>query len=178
MDLPDFISAQYARAFRFVCSYVVDETAAEDIVADGLMSFWKNRECIQEGAECSFLFTILRNKALDYLRKERSHRMVSLSQDTPESQDLDLRISSLNETTPDKVISKEIKAIFRETLEQMPERTRQIFLTHRDGNKTYEEIAAMYSMTEKGVEYHVSKALKMLRTTLKDYFPSFLFFYG
>ncbi|HAY24139.1 MAG TPA: RNA polymerase sigma-70 factor, partial [Bacteroides sp.] len=39
------------------------------------------------------------------------------------------------------------------------------------------EIAEEMEISIKGVEYHISKALKVLRVTLKDYLPLFYFFF-
>ena len=36
-------------------------------------------------------------------------------------------------------------------------------------NKTYPEIAAYFSLSVKSVEFHISKALKILKVKLKDY---------
>ncbi|MEQ2602670.1 RNA polymerase sigma-70 factor, partial [Phocaeicola vulgatus] len=33
------------------------------------------------------------------------------------------------------------------------------------------------NITPKGVDFHINKALKMLQTNLKDYFPLFLYFF-
>lgn len=178
MDLQVFLKDNYSRARRFVRSYVTDPDAAEDIVSEGILAFWRKRDELREETAQAYLFTILRNKALDHLRKERACRMVSLSaEEGQELLDLDLRISSLNETTPDKIFSKEISRIFRETVQSLPEQTREIFETHRFGEKTYAEVARIFDMTDKGVEYHIRKALKALRVALKDYFPVVMLFY-
>lgn len=177
MDFQAFLSDNYGRACRFVRSYVTDDAAAEDIVAEGMLAFWKNRNSVRDDAALSYLYTILRNKALDHLRKERAHRMVSLSGDADALHDLDIRISSLNETPPEKIFSKEVSRIIRATIRALPERTRAIFEAHRFGDKSYAEIASVFDITDKGVEYHIGKALQALRTALKDYLPAFLFLY-
>ena len=177
MDLQTFLEENYSRAQRFVRSYVTDVDTAEDIVAEGMLTFWGKRDAVRDEAARSFLFTILRNKALDYLRKERAHRIVSLSSVEEDLRDLDQRIHSLDETTPEMIFSREMSKIVRETIESLPERTRLVFEAHRFGDQTYAEIATAFGMTEKGVEYHIGKALQALRTALKDYLPAFLFFF-
>ena len=42
-------------------------------------------------------------------------------------------------------------------------------------NKTYPEIAAYFSLSVKSVEFHISKALKILKVKLKDYMTIVLF---
>lgn len=44
-------------------------------------------------------------------------------------------------------------------------------------NKTNKEIAEELQLTVKGVEYHITKALKPLRENLKDYLPLFYFYF-
>lgn len=41
-------------------------------------------------------------------------------------------------------------------------------------NKPHAEIADTLGITIKGVEFHISKATKLLRVILKDYLPSLL----
>ncbi len=178
MDFQTFLSDNYARASRYVQSYVTDKAAAEDIVSEGMLIFWRKKDSVREDAALPFLFTILRNKALDHLRKERAHRRVSLSLDEDQLRDLDLRISSLNESSSEKVFSAELTKAVRAAINALPERTRDIFNFHRFGEKTYEEIARKFGISEKGVEYHISKALQALRKSLKDYLSVFLLFIG
>jgi RNA polymerase sigma-70 factor (ECF subfamily) len=64
-----------------------------------------------------------------------------------------------------------------ETLASLPKTTRNIFEMSRFGNLSKKDIAKTMNMTPKGVEYHLSKALKSLRIALKDYLPAFLFFF-
>ena len=42
---------------------------------------------------------------------------------------------------------------------------------------SHKEIAAKLDITTKGVEFHISKALKELRISLKDYLPVFLYLF-
>lgn len=64
------------------------------------------------------------------------------------------------------------------TIHYMPEQTRRIFEMSRFENKTVKEIAEETNITAKGVEYHITKALKVLRINLKDYLPLFYFLFS
>ena len=55
------------------------------------------------------------------------------------------------------------------------QQTRRIFIMSRYENKPYKEIAETLGMTTKGVEYHITQALKKLHINLKDYIPLFAF---
>ena len=92
--------------------------------------------------------------------------------------ELEIRISTLEITNPDKIFAEDIQRIVRETLEKLPEQTRVIFEMNRFQNLSKKEIAEKLGISIKGIDYHISKALKCLRENLQDYFPIifFLFF--
>ena len=92
------------------------------------------------------------------------------------SYELSVRISSLEACNPDKIFMEDIGRIVEETLSQLPQQTRVIFQMSRNEGKSNMEIASEISISEKTVEYHITKSLKALRLSLKDYLPIFLFF--
>ena len=60
---------------------------------------------------------------------------------------------------------------------EMPEKTRRIFIMSRYEGKSYLTIAQETGLSVKSVEFHISKALTMLRKELKDYLPGLLFLF-
>jgi len=56
-------------------------------------------------------------------------------------------------------------------MNSLPETTRSIFILSRFDNKSQKEIAEMYKISVKGVDYHIMQSVKSLRITLKDYLP-------
>ena len=78
-------------------------------------------------------------------------------------QELSIRISTLESCDPNEIFSDEVESIIRETLKLIPEQTQRIFLLSRFENKSNKEIAELMGISVKGVEYHISKALKALR---------------
>ena len=84
----------------------------------------------------------------------------------------------VNSCDPEEIFSHEIQTIIPNTLQSVPEQTRRIFEMSRFENKTVKEIAEETNITAKGVEYHITKALKVLRINLKDYLPLFYFLFS
>lgn len=122
------------------------------------------------------LLAILKNKALDYLKHEEVKRSAfeviltgnnrnCLSVCLPWKRAILMRFFGRS----GKIISA--------TLSTLSEQTRRAFILSRFENKSNKEIAEEMEISIKGVEYHISKALKVLRVTLKDYLPLFYFFF-
>lgn len=172
MTFHELYTGCYSRAFRFVKSYVNDSAVAEDIVAESMIAVWKKYDCSREDTLLPFLYTVLRNRSLDYLKSLKVKLRDTKADTSPESEDIDLRLMSLSDTTEDKIFSTEINEIVARTLAQMPQRTREIFNCSRVEGKSYFEISQIFHISDKGVAYHIGSAVKLLRIALKDYLGS------
>ena len=173
----EIYTSYYKKSFFFAKSYVHDDLAAEDIASDSLIKLWEKLKTEKIDYIEPLLLTILKNKALDYLKHEEVKRTAFESMADWHQQELSIRISTLESCDPNEIFSDEVESIIRETLKLLPEQTRRIFLLSRFENKSNKEIAEQMGISIKGVEYHISKALKALRITLKDYLPLFYFFF-
>lgn len=170
-------TSYYKKSFFFAKSYVHDDLAAEDIASESLIKLWEKLKTEKIDYIEPLLLTILKNKALDYLKHEEVKRTAFESMVDWHQQELSIRISTLESCDPNEIFSDEVESIIRETLKLIPEQTQRIFLLSRFENKSNKEIAELMGISVKGVEYHISKALKALRITLKDYLPLFYFFF-
>ena len=76
----------------------------------------------------------------------------------------------LEEPDPSQVIQlDEVSDLISQTLEKLPERTREIFRLNRQEGLKYREIAKKLSISEKTVEANMGKALKALRNSMERY---------
>lgn len=169
----------FGRCTSFARSYVHDLNDAENIAADALTTYIQ--KCSEEEKVehvLPYLLSIVRNKALHYLRhKCHEYQMQS---DVKESLkfELDLRINALESCDPHVLYQSDIQAILRESMAVMGEKTSAVFKLSRFEGKSHKEIAKELGMTEKSIEYHITKALRRLREDLKDYLPLIAVFLG
>ena len=82
---------------------------------------------------------------------------------------LQTKINTLEACNPDYLISGEIKSIIDNTLQQLPNNTKRIFLMSRTEGLSYSVIAKKMNLSQKSIEYHISKALEQFRISLKDF---------
>lgn len=161
----------YKKSFLFVKSYVHDELVAEDIVSESLIKLWERMKSQPVESVQAFLFTILKNSALDYLKHEAIERKAFKMMHKNISRELEIRVSVLQSCDPNEIFSFEIEQIIRKTLSELPEKSRKVFMMSRFENKSNKEIADIFNITVKGVDYHIALTLKALRISLKDYLP-------
>lgn len=164
-------TAYYRKSFLFIKSYVHDDMAAEDLASDALIKLWERmgKEIVNPVAP--YLFTICKNSALDYLKHQAIRRGVLDTINQRLSRELEIRTHALEESDPKDVFSVEVQQIFQSTLESLPDKTKEIYMLSRFGNKPHKEIAEMFGVSVKGVDYHIFQAVKELRIALNDYLP-------
>ena len=170
---------EFQRRFvRFANTYVRDLTTAEDITIEAMMYYWENRQSLSEDSNIpAYILTNIKNKCLNYLRHQQIHEEYSDKIKDYYEWELNTRIATLQACEPYELFISEIQELVQQTIPDMPEKTRTIYMLSRYENKSYKEIAVHMNITPKGVDFHINTALKMLQTNLKDYFPLFLYFF-
>jgi RNA polymerase sigma-70 factor (ECF subfamily) len=161
----------YRKAYLYVKAYVHDDMAAEDIVSESLIRLWEQMGKKTIDPVSPFLFSILKNRSLDYLRHQVIRQDVQDHIAEALNRELEIRTTSLEASDPTDIFSAEVKQIVDNTLNLLPERTREIFIMSRFGNKPHKEIAELFNISVKGVDYHIMQSVNKLRTALKDYLP-------
>ena len=96
-----------------------------------------------------------------YLRKMR--------REFPMEEQLAFQLQVHAENPADAMEYEEISSMIAATLQELPDRTREIFELNRQEGLKYKEIADRLSISVKTVEANMGKALKALRTSLKKY---------
>lgn len=173
----EIYSSYYKKSFFFAKSYVHNDFAAEDIASEALIKLWEKLKTEKINNIGPILLVTLKNKALDYLKHEEVKRAAFESMNDWHLQELSIRISTLESCDPNEIFSNEVEKIIQNTLKSLSKQTCQAFLLSRFENKSNKEIAEQMGISVKGVEYHISKSLKALRISLKDYLPLFYFFF-
>lgn len=167
----------YRRAFLFTLSYVHNDLVAEDIVSEAIIYLWELSKKQEIPSIEAVLITYIRSKSLNYLKHLQVQENVYQNLTDKGQRELEIRISTLEACDPKEVMSEELRSKVKTLLAGMPEKTRIAFISDRLDGKSHKEIAEELGISVKGVEYHISKAVKLLRDNLKEYAPFLIFFY-
>ena len=164
------------RYIRFAYSYTYNQEAAEDLVTESLMYYWENRGKLASDSNVpAYILTVIKHKCLNYLQRLRTREEIVEYLKDCDTWELNLRIATLEACNPEKLFSDELQSLVDKALETLPEQTRDIFVRSRYNNQRHREIAAALGISTKTVEFHITKALKVLRVALRDCFPVLAF---
>jgi len=162
----------YDKYFRqiqaFSVQFVYDKDEAENLAQEALLYLWQNKESVDSinGIQ-SFLYTYAKSKCLNMIR----HNKVKdkFKSDVLNQKERELDIEVLNSIQFDTLELTELERIIHESINELPPKTREVFIKKRFENKKNAEIAEEMQVTLKAVEAHMTKALKILKTKLSDY---------
>lgn len=110
----------------------------------------------------SYLFTIASSVAIDRSRRAKSH-----------SEEAHISIADVEivseEPSPARVF-EDRQALLRlkAALDELPPKTREIFLLNRMDGLTYTQLAARFGIGISGIEKHMAKALSHIRSRFRD----------
>ena len=151
----------YTPLTRFCVRFVGDSDQAAEIVQDLFVKLWTSREKLTFNSSFeSYMLRAVRNSAITYINKERSHADVNERIYTNDSDAND----------PSETLqSNNLEASYQKVLATMPEKRREVFLASRFEGLKYAEIATKMGLSQKTVEAHMSAAIKQLREGLKEY---------
>ncbi len=145
---------------------VDDQHEAESIVQDCFVKFWENRVQIKSVENLSsYLFFMVRNLAIDHLRRRKK------VDKTP----LDLA-EIADEGTDDPLNHKELENHLWPMVANLPDRCRIAFEYSRIEGLTYPQIAVKMNISVKAVEALIGRSLKILRANLVEFLSLTLLF--
>ncbi|HEX8014260.1 MAG TPA: RNA polymerase sigma-70 factor [Flavobacterium sp.] len=163
-----FYNKYFRRITSFSEQFIYDKDEAENLTQEAFINLWQNRENIDSinGIQ-SFLYTYAKSKCLNFIR----HNKVKdkFKNDLLNHKERELDIEILNSIQFDTLELTELERIINESINDLPPKTREVFIKKRFENKQNAEIAEEMQVTLKAVEAHMTKALKILKTKLSDY---------
>lgn len=159
----DAIYARYWKMLYAVAySQLGTKEEAEDIVQTVFEKIWNNR--LEQKINClkAYLIVSVRHFSINYIKSQITYRKFQ--------EYLIFQEIQKNFSTDDIVNYAELQRVVNEVLERLPDKTVEVFRMSRYENKSVKEIAAHLNITEKAVEYHITKSLKFIKEQLDRYY--------
>lgn len=153
----------HPRLMKFSWRYTQTKTSSEDIVQESFVKLWQKRTTIDpQQSLLSYLYRIVRNRSLNYLRDQRTHS-VAISE-LPE------HVLKSCDYIPTMVpADDEPGARMLLLIDQLPGRQREAIRLSRFEGLDHEEIAYVMDISPRTVNNHIVAAINTLREQWHEY---------
>ena len=143
--------------FAIAYHFLKDAPAAEDVVHDVMLSLWKRKDTVHIEALDAYLATATKFAVFKQIhQRARKQRIMEGLETSTTSRDLE-----------EKLDARFLEEFTAGIVERLPAKTRVVFKMSRQDGMPVKEIASSLGVSGKSVEYHLTKALKALRDSLR-----------
>ena len=148
---------RYKDKLYYFCLHLLkSKEEANDIVQEIFIRIWESRNFINPDLSfSSFLYTMARNRILNYFRDidiDEKVKEILATQKVTEEEAID-----------SKIIYTEYQVILQNAISQLPPQRRKIFNKSRIESMSHKEIAAELGISVNTVQEHISEALKFIK---------------
>jgi len=160
----------YIPMCRYAFSILQHEEEAQDVVQKFFCKLWdKHGEIDIRTSMQSYLYRSVHNECINVIKKRKVKAdYVELNSQLPETN---------YDNTDKQVIINELEENIQKAIEKLPPRCKEVFLLSRIDNLSYTEISKSLDIAIGTVETQMVKALRFLRSELKDYLCVLILFF-
>ena len=153
---------QYYKYLLVTAYHIVnDNEKAKDLVQDVFFEIWKKRTQLKIQSLKSYLRQAVVNKGLNYLK---ANKRFDWGEDAVATNTL-----VTTHSQQEQLEKKDLQKLLQQTIKQLPDKCRTIFLLSRYEHYSHKEIASMLDISTKTIENQLTKALKIIRTAVTQY---------
>ena len=154
----------YENLCRFAYSFTHEADMSQSLVQNVFIKIWEKRFVIGEVKNpVAYLTTMVRNQCLDYLKEQQIFERTGQN----------VKRSSHDNSTDHAVMANNFEESLVIAISKLPPRCKVAFEYSRFHNLTNKEIASKMDISIKGVEALIGRALKLLKSDLKEFLPSY-----
>lgn len=154
----------WCRLLAVAYAVTKEQNLAEEVVQEVFVSLWQRRQTVSVQNLEQYLATAVKFSAFKAMQRRRRHHEIE---------------SGVISMQPQSVASEEVDAKFlreymNDIVENLPEKCQIVFKMSRESYLTNKEIADNLNISQKSVESHITRALKVLKLGLRR--AGYLFF--
>jgi RNA polymerase sigma-70 factor (ECF subfamily) len=151
----------WLKLYSLALTQIGTKEEAEDLIHNLFESLWKKRTELSIRNLTTYLIASVKYLSVAYIKSQINLRKY---QEYLIFQEIDRSTS-----TEDIINYADLQRAVENAMKSLPEKTVEVFKMSRFDKKSVREIAEHLQLSEKAVEYHITKSLKVLREQLNHF---------
>lgn len=140
---------------------------SEEIVQELFTTLWQQKSTLRILNISSYLTGAVKKRVIDKIRSKLVHEKYWNYYSA-------FRIDH-GQDTENTVCFNELNQELEKAIDLLPQKSRQVFRLNRLEGRSVSEIATYLKISERAIEYHLTKSMRMLRIHLKDFILMMIF---
>jgi RNA polymerase sigma-70 factor (family 1) len=147
--------------YKMAYARVRSKIAAEEIVQNLFIALWDKRATLSIDNISSYFFVAVKHKVLNAIESKVVHKKYW---------DYYKKFIPAHENFTEQAIEfNELLAAIEKRMEHLPEKSKKVFQLNQFEGRSIAEIANTLNLSEKAIQYHLTRSLKELRLHLKQF---------
>lgn len=151
----------WEKVFAVCYNNIKEIEPAKGMVQEIFKSLWERRSALEIEKIEHYLIRSAKFKAFEYIRNKVNRQKHN------EFHVMDCSVSS--NCTEEQVLFNDLKDKVDVLVDTLPCQCKRVYKLSREQGMTNKEIAELLSISERAVEYHITKAMTKLKTGLASY---------
>jgi RNA polymerase sigma-70 factor (ECF subfamily) len=162
--------ARYSTMLYNFTAHIADRNNAPDIVQETFIKVWKNLSRFDplKASFKTWVFTIARNTATDFLRKKKSILFSDIEKYDNEDMEFSEKIPDENLLPDELFVKLQDKEVINNILDNLRPNYREILILHYQENMTFDEIGKILKKPLNTVKSQHRRAIIELRENLEN----------
>lgn len=164
----------YPRLKGYCKLFIKDASQVEDIIQESFIALWENRNSLKTDKSIeSYVFVIVRNRCLNYLKKQKLEGE-KIDLDNPEIAQLQFLYQLDFTAQEDSSLEEMLVVSLKEMIAELPEKRRAVFVKCKIEGRKQVEVANELGISIKMVEKHVAMAKNIIHEKLIKKYPALI----
>ncbi len=166
----DLFNRHWDRVYNMVYARIKDRVVTEGMTQEIFMKLWDKRAELAIDNFSAYLYTCVKHRCINYIES----RIVRKKYWERYKVYLPMQDDSTNKA----IAFNELREALGNGLNTIPEKSKMIFRLSRFEGQSVKEIAGRMNLSEKAIQYHLTRSVKELRVYLKEFLSLLVLWMG
>lgn len=156
--IAEIYNRYWRKLLAIAFNHTKDKIAAEEIVQEVLIKLWDKRENIKIDSLPNYLATATKFSVLTTIHRQKRRADIAYA----------VYGQNLHDFDDEKIYTRFLQEYIDGVVDNLPEKCRLVFKHSREEGRSIPQIAIEMNIAEKTAEAHLTKALKVIRLSLRS----------
>ena len=157
----ELFNRHWERVYNMVYARIKDRVVTEEMAQEIFMKLWDKRAELAIDNFSAYLYTCVKHRCLNYIESKiaRKKHWERYKVFLPVQDDSTSKLIALND----------LREALEKGLNKIPQKSKMIFRMNRIEGQSVKQIAGQMNLSEKAIQYHLTRSVRELRLYLKEF---------